>query len=108
MLAAISRMTEIITWLHAVAPAAQLSSDSRSIATGDVFFAYPGDAADGRRYIADAIEHGAQAVVYDDKDGFSWNGAWNVPHQAVTDLRKIAGQIANAYYSRPDADMFTV
>jgi UDP-N-acetylmuramoyl-L-alanyl-D-glutamate--2,6-diaminopimelate ligase len=108
MLAAISRLTEITTWLHAVAPAAQLSSDSRSIAAGDVFFAYPGDAADGRQYIPHAIERGAQAVVYDDKGGFNWNGAWDVPHQAVTDLRKIAGQIANAYYSRPDAGMFTV
>lgn len=108
MLAAISRLTEIITWLHAVAPAAQLSSDSRSIAAGDVFFAYPGEAVDGRQYISDAIGRGAQAVVYDDKDGFNWNGTWNVPHQAVTDLRKSAGQIANAYYSRPDADMFSI
>jgi UDP-N-acetylmuramoyl-L-alanyl-D-glutamate--2,6-diaminopimelate ligase len=100
-------LTEILTWLHAAAPAAQLSSDSRSIAGGDVFFAYPGDAADGRKYIAHAIEKGAQAVVHE-ADGFDWNEAWRVPHLAVQDLKRIAGPLANAYYDHPDADMFSV
>ncbi len=107
MLAMTSRLTETLAWLHAVAPAAQLSSDSRSIGRGDVFLAYPGDAADGRQYIAQAIEHGAKAVMYD-ADGFDWNAGWNAPHLAVTDLKKAAGQIANAYYGKPDAGMFTV
>lgn len=107
MLAVTSRQTEVLTWLHDVAPAAHLSSDSRSISAGDVFFAYPGDAADGRKYIAHAIEKGAKAVVYE-ADGFVWNDAWKVPHLAVRDLKKTAGPIANSYYDEPDADMFTI
>ncbi|RJG05044.1 UDP-N-acetylmuramoyl-L-alanyl-D-glutamate--2,6-diaminopimelate ligase [Noviherbaspirillum cavernae] len=98
---------EIIEWLRTAAPAAQLSSDSRSIARGDVFFAYPGDAGDGRRYIAQAIESGAQAVVHE-ADGFAWDDAWGVPHLAVQDLKQIAGPIANAYYNQPDAAMYSV
>ncbi|MEN3296365.1 MAG: UDP-N-acetylmuramoyl-L-alanyl-D-glutamate--2,6-diaminopimelate ligase [Burkholderiales bacterium] len=108
MLAATSRQNEILTWLHAAVPAtAQLSSDSRAIAAGDVFFAYPGDAADGRKFIAHAIEKGARAVVFEEQD-FVWDDACQVPHLAVPDLKKIAGPIANAWYGQPDANMFTI
>ena len=100
-------LTKYVTWLQAEAPTVQLSSDSRAIASGDVFFAYPGYAADGRSYIENAIERGAKAVVYE-ADGFAWNDAWKVPHLAVQDLKKLAGPLANAYYGRPDAAMFTV
>jgi UDP-N-acetylmuramoyl-L-alanyl-D-glutamate--2,6-diaminopimelate ligase len=102
-----TNLNEILDWLREVAPAAQLSSDSRSIAQGDVFLAYPGDSADGRRFIADAIARGAQAVLFDGKD-FDWNDAWNVPHLARADLKLVAGHVANAYYGRPDADLYTV
>ncbi|MEN3363489.1 MAG: UDP-N-acetylmuramoyl-L-alanyl-D-glutamate--2,6-diaminopimelate ligase [Burkholderiales bacterium] len=107
MLAPTSRQTEILTWLHTHAPEARLSSDSRNIAAGDVFFAYPGDSADGRKYIAHAIEKGAQAVVFEG-DGFAWDDAWRAPHLAVQDLKKIAGPVANAWYRQPDATMYTV
>ena len=100
-------LTEILAWLHATAPGAQLSSNSRGIAMGDVFFAYPGDVADGRSYIEGAIEAGAKAVVHE-ADGFVWRDAWAAPHLAVTDLKKIAGPIASAYYDQPDAAMFSV
>jgi UDP-N-acetylmuramoyl-L-alanyl-D-glutamate--2,6-diaminopimelate ligase len=108
MLTTTSQMSELLAWLHAAAPHAQLSSDSRSISVGDVFFAYPGDTADGRTYIAQAISRGAQAIVYDDADGFTWNQEWSVAHRTVTDLKKNAGYIASAWYQKPDADMFTV
>lgn len=108
MLANTSKLSEIMAWLHAAAPGARLSSDSRRIAEGDVFIAYPGDASDGRAYIADAIARGAQAILYDDAGSFSWQENWNVPHRAVTDLKKNAGYIANAFYGNPDAGMFAV
>ncbi|MFC3108628.1 UDP-N-acetylmuramoyl-L-alanyl-D-glutamate--2,6-diaminopimelate ligase [Undibacterium arcticum] len=102
-----TNLNEILDWLREVAPGAQLSSDSRSIAQGDVFLAYPGDSADGRHFIADAIARGAQAVLFDGTD-FDWNDDWNVPHLALADLKLAAGHVANAYYGRPDADMYTV
>ncbi len=98
-------------WIAANAPGGKLTSDSRRVQAGDVFFAYPGEAADGRTYIAKAIEQGAAAVVYDDA-GFTWDTAWDaartVPHLAVAELKKNAGPIAHAAVGMPDADMFTV
>jgi UDP-N-acetylmuramoyl-L-alanyl-D-glutamate--2,6-diaminopimelate ligase len=108
---ALPDMNAILDWLRGLAPvttrAAQLSSDSRSVDRGDVFIAYPGDAGDGRQYIAQAIENGAKAVVHE-VDGFAWNDAWTVPHLAVRGLKQIAGPLANAYYGQPDAQMHCI
>ncbi|WP_334186483.1 UDP-N-acetylmuramoyl-L-alanyl-D-glutamate--2,6-diaminopimelate ligase [Noviherbaspirillum sp.] len=100
-------VADILDWLHTAAPEAQLSSDSRSITSGDVFIAYPGETADGRDYISQAIARGARAVIYE-AAGFHWDAGWTVPHLAVPDLKKIAGFVANAYYDQPDAEMFSV
>ena len=40
-----------------------VADDSRSVQPGDLFLAYPGARADGRRFIADAIARGAVAVL---------------------------------------------
>ena len=102
-----AQLSSILAWMRAVAPEVQLSSDSRRIAAGDIFFAYPGDAVDGRSFIAQAIAQGAQAVVYD-ADDFTWDAAWTVPRLPVGGLKNHAGEIANAYYGEPDRAMFTV
>jgi UDP-N-acetylmuramoyl-L-alanyl-D-glutamate--2,6-diaminopimelate ligase len=97
----------ITGWIQAAAPGGRLVSDSRRVTRGDVFFAYPGEAADGRRFIASAIGNGAAAVVYDDRD-FTFDDTLGVPHLAVPDLKRNAGPIAHAVYGAPDAAMFTV
>ncbi|MFL6631071.1 MAG: UDP-N-acetylmuramoyl-L-alanyl-D-glutamate--2,6-diaminopimelate ligase [Massilia sp.] len=94
-------------WIQAAAPGGRLVSDSRRVRAGDVFFAYPGEAADGRRFIRSAIENGATAVVYDDRD-FAFDETLATPHLAVAGLKKQAGPIAHAVYGAPDAAMFTV
>jgi UDP-N-acetylmuramoyl-L-alanyl-D-glutamate--2,6-diaminopimelate ligase len=98
---------DVARWIVAASPGGKLVSDSRQVAPGDVFFAYPGDTGDGRRFIQAAIEAGAAAVVYDPRD-FDWDAAWTVPHLAVPDLKPQAGIIAHAVFGQPDADMFTV
>ncbi|GGY50488.1 UDP-N-acetylmuramoyl-L-alanyl-D-glutamate--2,6-diaminopimelate ligase [Pseudoduganella albidiflava] len=102
---------QIGDWIRQAAPDGQLTSDSRRIAPGDVFFAYPnnsaGDAGDGRTYIGRAIEQGAAAVLYDPA-GFAWNPEWRVASLPVADLKLRAGPIAHAVYGMPDAGMFTV
>jgi UDP-N-acetylmuramoyl-L-alanyl-D-glutamate--2,6-diaminopimelate ligase len=99
--------TNIVTWIRAAAPGGRLVSDSRRVRSGDVFFAYPGEAVDGRRFIRSAIENGAVAVVYDDRE-FDWDDTLDVPHLGAPDLKQNAGPIAHAYYGAPDAAMFTV
>jgi len=93
--------------IRKLAPTAQLASDSRRISQGDVFFAYPGDAGDGRSFIENAIERGAALVVLDPA-GFSWNPDWQVPYLTVEKLKQQAGVIAHAFYNQPDSAMFTV
>jgi UDP-N-acetylmuramoyl-L-alanyl-D-glutamate--2,6-diaminopimelate ligase len=98
----------LVDWLRALAPAAQLTSDSRLLAAGDVFLAYPGDSADGRDYIEAAVQRGAKAVLFDGDGGFAWDAALDVPHRAVAGLKQLAGPIANAWYDAPDAQMLVV
>jgi UDP-N-acetylmuramoyl-L-alanyl-D-glutamate--2,6-diaminopimelate ligase len=107
MPALMTTLPEILDWLQAHAPHAGLASDSRSVLAGDVFVAYPGDGADGRAYIADAIERGAQAVLLEAAGG-EWKPEWNVPHLAVENLKAQAGEIAAAYYDLPDRAMLTI
>src|SRR5258706_2128742 len=40
-----------------------LAADSRRCAPGVAFFAYPGEAADGRAYIGEAVPRGAPAIA---------------------------------------------
>ena len=102
------RLNDICLWIQAAAaPGGRLVSDSRRVAKGDVFFAYPGEAADGRAYIAAAVEAGAAAVVYEE-NGFTWDASIDVPHVAVADLKQNAGPIAHAVLGHPDQGMFTV
>ena len=99
------QLPAVIDWLRAIAPSAQLSADSRRIAAGDVFFAFPGDAADGRDFIEHAVQNHAAAIVYE-AQGFNWNQRWNLPHLPVSGLKQAAGQIANQFYCQPDDAMF--
>jgi UDP-N-acetylmuramoyl-L-alanyl-D-glutamate--2,6-diaminopimelate ligase len=98
---------DICQWIAKAAPGGKLASDSRRIGAGDVFFAYPGEAGDGRAFIAKAVAQGAAAVLYDARD-FAWDEALAVPHLAVPELKKQAGPIAHACHGMPDAAMFTV
>ncbi|MFL6672655.1 MAG: UDP-N-acetylmuramoyl-L-alanyl-D-glutamate--2,6-diaminopimelate ligase [Massilia sp.] len=98
---------DICKWISAAAPGGRLVSDSRRVRQGDVFFAFPGEAADGRNYISTAVANGAAAVVFDDRD-FAWDESLGVPHLAVAGLKKNAGPIAHGCYGQPDAQMFTV
>ncbi|GAB1231545.1 UDP-N-acetylmuramoyl-L-alanyl-D-glutamate--2,6-diaminopimelate ligase [Ferrigenium sp. UT4] len=82
----------------------RLVADSRDVRAGDTFVAYPGAQADGRRYIAQAIARGANAVLWDAHE-FAWDPAWRVPHLALHDLRQQAGYIADKVYGQPSRQL---
>jgi UDP-N-acetylmuramoyl-L-alanyl-D-glutamate--2,6-diaminopimelate ligase len=82
-----------------------LASDSRRCAPGVAFFAYPGEAADGRAHIADAIGRGAAAVLWEEAD-FGWRDEWRVPNIAVPGLKQRAGNIAHEFYGRPSESLW--
>ncbi len=80
---------------------AGVADDSRQVQPGDVFLAYPGDLADGRRYIGDAIARGAVAVLWQAGGDFSWNPALTAANLQVDGLRVLAGPLAHAVYGAP-------
>ena len=76
----------------------RLTSDSRRAAPGAAFFAWPGEAADGRRYIGDAVARGAAAVVWE-REGFAFTQ--KIPNVSVENLKEKAGLLADAFYGKP-------
>ena len=83
----------------------RLSSDSRRAAPGTAFFAYPGEGADGRAYIDDAIGRGAAAVLWEE-EGFAWKSDWRVPNAPVRGLKQAAGQLAHEFYGKPSESLW--
>ena len=81
-------------------PLADLTADSRTVKTGSIFVAYPGTAQDGRAFIAEAIAHGAAAVIWE-RANFTWNERWEVPNLGVAGLRAKISEIAGHVYGNP-------
>ncbi|MEW6563123.1 MAG: UDP-N-acetylmuramoyl-L-alanyl-D-glutamate--2,6-diaminopimelate ligase [Pseudomonadota bacterium] len=86
----------------------RLATDSRTVQPGDTFVAYPGAQADGRRFIAQAIANGANAVIWECHGDFVWDAAWNVPNLGVADLRRHAGEIADRVYAQPSHKLWMI
>jgi len=83
----------------------RLTADSRRCAPGTAFFAYPGDKADGRHYIGDALARGAAAVLWE-ADGFQWRNEWHIPNLAVPGLKQRAGVLAADFHGRPSEHLW--
>lgn len=83
-----------------------LTADSRKIRPGMAFAAYPGEAGDGRRYIAAAIAAGAAAILWE-QAGFIWPAEFGaVPNIPVTDLKDKVGEIAAQVYGDPSRELW--
>ena len=78
----------------------RLVNDSRVVKAGDTFVAYPGQARDGRDYIAQAIASGATSVLWE-RAGFRWDPRWRVPNLGVRALRHHIGAIAARLHGHP-------
>jgi UDP-N-acetylmuramoyl-L-alanyl-D-glutamate--2,6-diaminopimelate ligase len=76
---------------------AGLVYDSRRVAKGDVFFAVPGEQADGHQFVNQAIERGAVAAVVADPAKVPLG----VTFVRVPDVRATMGLWAAQYYAQP-------
>ncbi|HRD34227.1 MAG TPA: UDP-N-acetylmuramoyl-L-alanyl-D-glutamate--2,6-diaminopimelate ligase [Rhodocyclaceae bacterium] len=84
-----------------------ITADSRKLAHGDVFAAWPGFATDGRKFIPAAVANGAAAVVWECGDGFVADPLPQ-PSIGVESLRHVAGHLAHEIFGRPSAALWTV
>jgi murE/murF fusion protein len=87
-------------WLL-VRQARRLVADSRQVAPGDAFVAWPGHATDARRHVPDALGAGAVACLVEAEgvDGFDFAGEPRVA--AVRGLKAAAGKIASRFLGMP-------
>ncbi|MCH9798840.1 MAG: UDP-N-acetylmuramoyl-L-alanyl-D-glutamate--2,6-diaminopimelate ligase [Betaproteobacteria bacterium] len=84
-----------------------ITADSRQVVPGALFLAYPGESADGRAYIADAINNGASAILWE-PEGFVWDENWQVENKPVVSLKQEAGVIADQFYASPSSQLWMV
>jgi UDP-N-acetylmuramoyl-L-alanyl-D-glutamate--2,6-diaminopimelate ligase len=85
----------------------RLASDSRRCAPGTAFFAYPGEKADGRAHIGEALARGASAVLWERAEPFRWRDEWRVPNIGVERLKQRASELADAFHGRPSEKLWT-
>ena len=84
-----------------------LKNDSRQVAPGDLFIAYPGSVTDGRQYMQQAIDAGAIAIVYEPQ-GYSLRAdcAANIPLIALRNLNEHMAAIASRFYNYPSKKLY--
>jgi UDP-N-acetylmuramyl-tripeptide synthetase len=82
-----------------------LESDSRRVAPGDAFIAWPGHAQDGRRYVRDALAQGARACLVESQGAaaFDWMGLDGVA--GLPELKRQVGAIASAFMGEPSRQL---
>ena len=85
-----------------------LVTDSRLVKPGDTFLAYVGEVVDARNFIPQAIEAGANAILWE-RNGFVWNSKWrNTPNLSVSKLRDKVGAIASHVYGDPSEKLWLI
>ncbi|MDH3433179.1 MAG: UDP-N-acetylmuramoyl-L-alanyl-D-glutamate--2,6-diaminopimelate ligase [Gammaproteobacteria bacterium] len=82
-----------------------ISSDSRTLQSGDLFLACAGASHHGLDYLSDAVSAGVAAIAWDSSTASSPARAVGVPMIAVADLAMHLGEIANRFYDRPSHNM---
>ena len=86
-------------------PISGLAIDSRRVVPGNLFFALPGQRADGATFIDEAVSRGAVAVVVQKMPSFP---PAKVTFIRVADARKALALVAQRYYKFPDRDMTVI
>lgn len=88
-----------------------LSSNSKMVKEGHLFFAFPGAHVDGRRYIKAAIKNGAIAILSESNLGigetlhYEGSGGRKVPVFTLKNLINEASSIAGKFFNNPSFQM---
>ena len=82
-----------------------ISSDSKTLMPGDVFFALVGETGHGLDYVAEALDAGVHAVVWDSSADVVAPNHADVPMIPVAGLTTHIGEVANRYFGAPSESM---
>jgi len=77
-----------------------VTDDSRAVASGSLFVAVKGERVDGHRFVAQAIQSGAAAIVAQESVEVA-----SLPFVQVADSRKALGLIGSRFYGDPSAQL---
>jgi MurE/MurF fusion protein len=88
-----------IAWLRASVPGT-LRTDSRQVRPGDAFIAWPGQAVDGRGFVAQSLQAGAAACLVE-AEGVERFGFDDARIKALPALKAATGVIADAWFGQP-------
>ena len=92
-----------VQWLRS-RTGGRLQTDSRQVAPGDAFIAWPGAATDGRKHVASALARGAVACLVE-ADGVQAFGFADERIAAVPGLKAASGEIAARWYGQPSEQL---
>ncbi|MFM2053594.1 MAG: hypothetical protein RL456_1631, partial [Pseudomonadota bacterium] len=95
-----SETADALAWLRAVAPSGVLRTDSRQVAPGDIFVAWPGHAQDGRRHVGAALAAGAAACLVE-AEGVEAFGFDDARIASLTRLKARTALLADAWHGHP-------
>lgn len=77
--------------------ALSVSTDSRKIKSGDIYFALKGSNFDGNKYALNALEHGAVIAVVDDKDVASKDSRCFLVNDVLISLQNLAKEYRSLF-----------
>ncbi|RVU44269.1 UDP-N-acetylmuramoyl-L-alanyl-D-glutamate--2,6-diaminopimelate ligase [Rubrivivax rivuli] len=105
MLTVLTTPQDAAAWLAArvaLQGGARLRCDSRAVQPGDAFIAWPGQATDGRKFVAQALAAGAAACLVEAEgvDAFGLNDARIA---TLPGLKAATGEIADLCMAQPSA-----
>ncbi|MEJ6000940.1 UDP-N-acetylmuramoyl-L-alanyl-D-glutamate--2,6-diaminopimelate ligase [Paucibacter soli] len=84
-----------------------LRTDSRAVAAGDAFIAWPGYAKDGRGYVGAALDAGAATCLVEE-EGVDAYGFTDARVASLVGLKAKTGLIAAAYYGEPSKQLAVI
>ncbi|MCK4324177.1 MAG: UDP-N-acetylmuramoyl-L-alanyl-D-glutamate--2,6-diaminopimelate ligase [Armatimonadetes bacterium] len=93
--------------LAADKPITGVTADSRQVEPGNLFVAVAGHIADGHDFIAEAIQRGARAIVFE-KENYAEVIPDGVSAVRVADSRRAAAEIAAQFWDYPSDDLVLV
>ena len=97
----VGRLSEARLLNAADVPIGGITNDSRRTAPGDLFIAIRGTQVDGHRFIPQALERGAAALVCEDPP----SPLPECPVVQVADGRRAVSALADAFYGSPSRDL---